>query len=339
MTTFSKWDHARGFTRLELTLVLGALLVLAGTAIPGFNTLRYRSSETEVKENLHAIQLAVERFAVDTEGAYPNYLIGGEPRASLKVDPGSDDPFSKVQEAPRPERIADPLLRRGYFDAYPRNPFTRDRLAVHQLQKHLPTSFTGDDPLRNASADGLALGTRFGAQCDLMGSVLADPRFSSFVYDDKAGKTWSSYSWADIEYPAWDMWQDGRKVKEYLPGMFMYKATGPIIAAGEEVGDKLILPTEMDQYILGSYGGPNTQGKDILGSSRALVYSNGGNQKGTAELWPGTDSTTGQDVEGSPFASLSGYDGVHQTAYGNPNGLQDGIILVVTAGEDYIGDK
>src|ERR1043165_4078282 len=68
------------------------------------------------------------------------------------------------------------------------------------------------------------------------------------------------------------MWS-GNKPLPYLPGQFFYKAVGPIIASGNNSADSApIIPTEMDQYMLGGYGGIRTKGHDVLGPEGHITY-------------------------------------------------------------------
>ena len=388
--------ETKGFTLIELLVVIVIIGILAAIALPNYIKVKDKAKEAEVKANLHNIQLSVERFAVDTEGVYPSYLIGGEPKFATNVNPAaSANAFTNIVECDPIEGVSDPLLRRGYIDAYPRNPFTRNGIAIHQVQEQGPSPSSPDDPMRNigqagpgdnqtGGGDVYQLGTRFGPYCTTMGSVLADLRFETWVFVNvDTGGYQDRPTNATIVYEFWDMWEGNRPLP-YLPGQFFYKGCGPIIAIGTENTDAfdedgIPMPTEIDQYMLGGYGSIRTKGKDMIGDERQITYTRradagnnwlanatevtsvsgpvptqggpGGGPGGppgtgarTQEIWPWTRSSGRESPEtgepwGSPYQPANPGESNDQLAYGNPNGVRDGIILVLTAGEDYIGDR
>jgi hypothetical protein len=326
---------------LLLALAMVLLAVAAAQSAGGKNTA---ALETEVQAKLHMIQVAVEQYGADRGGTYPPYLIGGGARYAATVHPESKvGTFTGIRDCDSPTGLSDPLLRRGYLTAYPSNPFIRDGGALHQVQENLPSSQSGDDPLRNGHPDGERQGTRFGPDCRLMGSVLADPRYRQWTGTDDAGtaaRTTNS-TWADIEYEFWDVWI-GDKPLPYLPGEFFYKSAGPLLASqAEDSASGPVLPTRRVRYILGAYGSIYTKGKDVLGEEQPLFayekdpLQHGGNAVLSASLqvWPWTRSevsTSAADREGSPY-SAQGTD-TQQIAYGNPNGIRDAITMVLTDG-------
>lgn len=60
----------KGFSLIELMVVVVIIGILAAIAIPNFIRLRDRAKESEVKANAHTVQLAAEEYSTTSDGNY-----------------------------------------------------------------------------------------------------------------------------------------------------------------------------------------------------------------------------------------------------------------------------
>jgi prepilin-type N-terminal cleavage/methylation domain-containing protein len=92
--------RTRGFTLIELMIVVVVIGVLAAIATPNFIRMQGNSKDAAVKSNSHAVQVAAEDFAVQNNGVYAADLTDATPAGVTIID-----------ALPQNQRLANPFTR------------------------------------------------------------------------------------------------------------------------------------------------------------------------------------------------------------------------------------
>ena len=170
---------------------------------------------TPVRDSLHEIQLALEKYACDNEGHYPPFLIGGS--------------FQSEHENGKP---LDPLLAGGYLQQYPNNRLIagsrilRGSAFKAWLFRNHPSLLSERIRTRTSSAEDLMKAQR--TYADPFMALAPNKRFGTLEYP-LTGNCAADWRTDEGKYglPVWKLdfeQSDSLEWASLLAGNFYYKA-------------------------------------------------------------------------------------------------------------------
>jgi type IV pilus assembly protein PilA len=90
----------KGFTLIELMIVVVIIGILAAIAIPNFIAMQNRAKEGSTKANMHTLQLAAEDYGVQNDGVYTaNAEAAGAAGLAAMLPANFKNPFTNAQGA------------------------------------------------------------------------------------------------------------------------------------------------------------------------------------------------------------------------------------------------
>ncbi len=303
-----KLTDESGFTLVEFIVVFCMISILFLTLVSCQSYGRDKSREGEVKANIHTIRVALERYAVDHSGEYPKMIWGGDSESWSRIEGTGcrtmwqHEAFNGENEDVAAPPI-DPLIKFGYMESYPRNPFANanDMPPLETIIK-----WTGLESGKLGDGD-----PRFGFKGRVMGNILEDPRYlwkapalitriknclpedsetnhacminvegkinpfySRGGLPDKLESHWTSDDSIKLKSRKLDYAPRGKTISAYWPGQFFYRSAGSFLFPQNFLVTSLPDPelisiwqfpyTKIDRYFLGGYGAWTTDGMDII---------------------------------------------------------------------------
>ncbi len=94
--------HSRGFTLIELMIVISIMIILISVAIPAYNQSIHRARESVLRQNLFTLRSVISQYTLDKQKAPQSLddLVQGGYLKQIPTDPmtGSSSTWTVEQE-------------------------------------------------------------------------------------------------------------------------------------------------------------------------------------------------------------------------------------------------
>jgi general secretion pathway protein G len=115
-----KQEKSRGFTLIELMIVISVILILVSVALPAYNQSIWRARESVLKQNLFALRSVISQYTLDKQKA-PQSLQDLVTAGYFKTIP--NDPMTARNDTWTVEEETDTILtvdqqEPGIFDVH-----------------------------------------------------------------------------------------------------------------------------------------------------------------------------------------------------------------------------
>ncbi len=318
----------KGFTLIELLVVIVIIGILVAIALPNFIKIKEKAREAETKQNLHAIQIALERYATDSDGAaYPMWVAGGDwtdsyvinetyrNRNITQADIDALPPGKQNLEIAQ-DGFGDSLIMDGYLTEALRNAFIVTNrkggtLSNRRIQHRNDVAFGNGNMVRNQVG-----GVNNNLMVEIVGPPIAQRvRYNGDLYVQKVYQ----FDINQLQKPITDSTKIGNPG---LVGNFLYYAT---LANPRYKWIYYNFTSEPAGYYLCGFGSLKNAGMD--------VYDVNANFPGRFR----TDNC-GEGYLGIPCPPAGGQNST-SASFGGPDGVKDGVIVVLEAGSDAKGQN